>query len=102
VGHGEGATKELLPAFRLGIEKARIALDGYTDDQVMEAVRAIHDDKPVGQGPIRTAEYKQFTGAALEQPGDLPGIDDEFRAACADEGRSAERRGEAGGRAEAA
>jgi hypothetical protein len=67
------ATKELLPAFRQ-IEKVRIALDGFTDEQVLQAAKAISADKPVSQGAIRTAEFKQFVSSKPEAAGDLPPI----------------------------
>jgi hypothetical protein len=38
----------------------------------MVAVQAIQDEKPLTQGPIRTAEFKQLTAAKAEAPGDLP------------------------------
>src|ERR1019366_4803746 len=66
----KSATKELLPAFRQ-IEKVRIALQDFTDAQVLQAVKAIQDDKPITQGPIRTAEFKQLTQSKPEAPGDL-------------------------------
>jgi hypothetical protein len=64
-------TKELLPAFRQ-IEKVRIALRDYGDEQVLEAVKAVQADKPVTQGPLRTAEFKQLTSSKPEAKGDLP------------------------------
>ncbi len=71
------ATKALLPAFRQ-IEKVRIALDGYDDDDVLRAVQAIAEDRPVGEGPLRTAEFKQISSQKTEAAGDLPGEDDKF------------------------
>lgn len=71
------ATKELLPAFRQ-IEKVRIALEGFTDHQVLEIVSAISDDKPVSQGSIRTAEFKQFVSSKPEAAGDLPPVGTTF------------------------
>lgn len=67
----KSATRELLPAFRQ-IEKVRVALDGLGDAEVMEAVKALQDDRPATQGPIRTAEYRQLTGSKVEEPGDVP------------------------------
>jgi hypothetical protein len=67
----KSATKELLPAFRQ-IEKVRIALQGLPDAQVLAAVNAIQEDKPVTQGPLRTAEFKQLSFSKAEVPGDLP------------------------------
>lgn len=67
------ATKELLPHFRQ-IEKVRIALDGHGDEEVLLAVKAIAEDRPVSQGSIRTAEFKQFVASKVEAAGDLPPI----------------------------
>ncbi len=66
----KNATKELLPAFRQ-IEKVRIAIEGIADDVVLEVVKAIQDDKPVTQGPLRTAEFKQLVASKPEVAGDL-------------------------------
>ena len=65
------ASKEVLPAFRT-IEKVRVALQDYNDAEVLQAVKAIQDDKPITQGPLRTAEFKQLTSAKEEASGDLP------------------------------
>jgi hypothetical protein len=73
----KGATKDDLPIFRR-IEKVRSALEGYGDELVLEAIAAIHEDQPIDQGPLRTAEYKQFVAAQAEQPGDLPPLDEYF------------------------
>lgn len=67
------ATKEILPVFRQ-IEKVRIALQDYDDATVLEAVKALHDEKPVTQGPLRTAEFQQLASSKPEAPGDLPPI----------------------------
>ncbi|MGK3995454.1 DrmB family protein [Sorangium sp. So ce1024] len=67
----KSATKENLPIFRQ-IEKVRIALEGLTDAEVMEAVKALQSDRPATQGPIRTAEYRQLTASKQEAPGELP------------------------------
>jgi hypothetical protein len=67
------ATKENLPIFRQ-IEKVRIALEGCSDDQILLAAKAIAEDKPVSQGSIRTAEFKQFVSSKQEAAGDLPPI----------------------------
>jgi hypothetical protein len=69
----KSATKELLSAFRQ-IDKVRIALEGYADEDVLAAVKALHDDKPVTQGAIRTAEFRQFVASKPEVAGDLPPI----------------------------
>lgn len=71
------ATKELLPAFRQ-IERVRIALAGFTDEQVLDIVKLITDGKKVTQGPIRTAEFKQFVSSPTEVAGDLPPADEDF------------------------
>jgi hypothetical protein len=73
----KAATPELLPAFRQ-IPKVQIALQGHTDADVLEAVKAKADGKPLTSGPIRTAEFRQFTSAKPEQPGDLPKHEESF------------------------
>jgi hypothetical protein len=65
------ATKELLPAFRQ-IEKVRIALKDHADDDVLAAIRALHEGRPVTAGPLRTAELRQLAASKPEEPGDLP------------------------------
>lgn len=73
----KNATKELLPAFRQ-IEKVRIAIEGFADDGVLLAVKAIQDDRPLTSGPLRTAEFKQFIASKPEVAGDLPAVRDSF------------------------
>ncbi len=73
----KSTTKELLPAFRQ-IDKVRIALKDFSDDEVLLAVKAIHEDKPITQGPIRTAEFIQLTSAKPEAKGDLAPIGTDF------------------------
>lgn len=65
------ATGALLPAFRQ-IEKVRIALQDYSDDDVLAAIAALHEEKPITQGPLRTAEFRQLVASKPEAPGDLP------------------------------
>jgi hypothetical protein len=74
----KGATKELLPMFRIGIESVRVALEGYSDEQVLATIKSIHEDKPASVSPIRTAEFKQLTSAKPEAPGDLPPVGANF------------------------
>jgi hypothetical protein len=73
----KSSTRELLPAFRQ-IDKVRIALKDFSDEDVLHAVRAIHDDKPITQGPIRTAEFIQLTSSKPEAKGDLPPMGADF------------------------
>lgn len=73
----KNASAELLPAFR-NIEKVRIALQGLADADVLRAIKAIQDDRPLTSGPLRTAEFQQFVAAKLEAAGDLPAVDDKF------------------------
>lgn len=72
----KSAEVEDLKTFRK-IAKVGIALKDYNDAEVMQAVKAIQEDKPITQGPLRTAEFKQLASAKPEQHGDLPptGID---------------------------
>jgi hypothetical protein len=73
----KSATKELLVAFRQ-IEKVRIALQDFSDDDVMVAVKALHEGKPITQGPIRTAEFAQLSSSKPEAPGDLAPLGVDF------------------------
>ena len=71
------ATKELLPAFR-HIPKVSVALHGLDDDAVLAAVAAIQENRPLTSGPLRTAEFMQFTSSKPELSGDLPAQGDDF------------------------
>lgn len=75
----QAATQESLPVFRT-IEKVRIALEGYGDDPVLEAVHAIQREAPVARTPIRTAEFQQLVDQKQEAPGDFPRPEDLFYA----------------------
>ena len=74
----KSATPEVLPVFRSNIEKVRIALEGYSDELVALAIKAIQEDRPLTSGPIRTAEFKQFIASKPEAAGDLPTVNDLF------------------------
>jgi hypothetical protein len=78
----KNVTPEDLPVFRR-IEKVRIALEGFSDDLVMTAVKAIKDDRPLTSGPLRTAEFKQFVAAKPEAAGDLAPVGEPFFARAA-------------------
>jgi hypothetical protein len=71
-------TRESLPMLRMVVEPVRNALEGYTDDAILDAIRAQHEDKPGSQDPLRTAEFKQLTSAPLESVGELPGDHEVF------------------------
>ncbi len=73
----QAATAETLASFRV-IPKVKAALDGYTDEQVLDAVAAVKSGAPVDQGPLRSAEYIQLVNQPPESPGELPGPDDLF------------------------
>ncbi|WP_437303796.1 DrmB family protein [Sorangium sp. So ce388] len=73
----KSATKENLPIFRQ-IEKVRLALEGLGDAEVLRTIEALANDRPVTQGPIRTAEYQQLTTSEPELPGDLPPLGAKF------------------------
>jgi len=73
----KSVTPELLPHFRQ-IEKVRVALEPYSDADVLAAVKARIDEKPLTQGPIRTAEFRQLTAAKLEQRGDLAPVGENY------------------------
>ncbi len=71
------ATKETLPAFRQ-IPKVQVALEGHSDEAVLRVVKAIQDERPTHQQPLRTAEFRQFVDSKPEVPGDLPPLDAYF------------------------
>lgn len=73
----KNTTPELLPAFKQ-IEKVRIALVGFKDSEVLEAIEAIKADRQITSGPLRTAEFKQLVSQPLEAAGDIARIDDKF------------------------
>jgi hypothetical protein len=71
------ATAATLPAFRT-IESVRVALEGFSDRQVLDAVAAIARDETQRRPPIRSAEMIQLRGVPPERPGELPPFDAEF------------------------
>lgn len=73
----ETADESTLPAFR-NQKKVKPRIAPYSDEEVLEVVRAIRRGKPTHRDPLRTAEYKQFVAAPDEQPGDLPDPDSIF------------------------
>ncbi len=75
----KSATHETLPAFRT-IDKVKVNLEDYTDEQVLKAIEAIKRDFPVERMPIRTAEFLQLIDQKPEAPGDLPNAEDLFYA----------------------
>ena len=74
----KNATADNLPVFRASIESVGSAFEGYTDAQVLAAIKAVHEERPVAQGAIRSAEFAQFTSVPDEAPGDLPPEDVTF------------------------
>ena len=73
----KAATAETLPAFRT-IPSVKIALADYADAEVLAAVRARAEDRPLERKPLRTAEYEQFLAQPDEAPGDLAKAEELF------------------------
>lgn len=73
----QAASPETLVAFR-GIPKVTTAIQGYGDEQVLQAVAAVKSGAPVDQGPLRTAEYVQLINQPPVSPGEIPEPDDLF------------------------
>ncbi len=71
------ATKELLPGFRQ-IPQVTSALQGFSDEEVLQAIAFLREEKPSARAGLRTAEFLQFTSAPPEAPGDLPPSEAEF------------------------
>jgi|GEM_PF-3478867 len=73
------ALRPLVEAYGTWIERqADVALDSEARRKTRRRllhnarIKALHDDKPVTQGPLRTAEFKQLVSSKAEAPGDLP------------------------------
>lgn len=65
------ATPETLPAFRT-ITKVKAALSEFSDDEILDAIKAIKKGAAMPREPLRTAEWKQLVAAPPESPGELP------------------------------
>jgi hypothetical protein len=50
----------------------------YTNDEIADAVRAVHGGADAPREGLRTAEYKQFLTAKNERPGEIPPRHDDF------------------------
>src|SRR6266545_3111796 len=74
----QNATEALLPIFRQSIPKVRDALKPYSDQEVLEAIEAKRSHRPLEQGPLRTAEFRQFISAGPEVAGVLPPVGTPF------------------------
>ncbi|MFO0558005.1 MAG: DrmB family protein [Polyangiales bacterium] len=74
----KGADATSLPMLRTVVEVVRNAIEGFSDGAVLDAIRAIHQDKSAESDPIRTAEFKQFVSAKPEAIGELPSDEDVF------------------------
>lgn len=53
-------------------------LRDYSDTEVVEAVRNIRDEKRPILEPVRSAEWRAFSGVPFERPGDMPAPNDKF------------------------
>jgi hypothetical protein len=73
----KAVTPETLPAFRT-IDSIRIALEGFSDEEILAAVRRRLEGADAEVEPLRSAEFRQLTSAPVEQPGDLPGASETF------------------------
>ena len=62
------ATAETLFALRM-VPDVRRALEGWSDAEVLDAVALRRTGAPIDQGPVRTAEFRQFVAADEELPG---------------------------------
>ncbi|GAB4196363.1 MAG: DUF1998 domain-containing protein [Sandaracinaceae bacterium] len=71
------ATAETLPAFRT-IPHIKEALAGYSDDEVLRAIRVRQGGTTAARDPLRTAEFKQFVTQPVEKLGELPPADAKF------------------------
>lgn len=73
----KASSPETLPAFRQ-IPKVQVALEGHEDAAVLRVVKALHDERPATQAPLRTAEFRQFVASKDEVRGELPPLEQWF------------------------
>jgi hypothetical protein len=67
----QAATKETLPVFRT-IPQVKEALGTASDDDTLAAIAAEREKRPDVVPEVRTAEWLQFLGQPVEQPGEMP------------------------------
>jgi hypothetical protein len=73
----ESATADDLPVLRK-VKKVKPALEGLSDADVLDAIRAIRTgDTSTGES-LRTPEFRQFLAQPEEHPGELPSGDEDF------------------------
>ena len=65
------ATAEMLPAFRK-IPNVKEALGDATNEEVLDAITAVRENRPEKVPEIRTAEWLQFLSQPEEKPGEMP------------------------------
>lgn len=73
----QAATPETLPAFR-SIPDVKSVTEGYSDTEVMAAIRAVGSNNDDPGPPLRTAEWKHFLAQPLEVGGELPPEGEDF------------------------
>lgn len=71
------ATADTLPAF-LTIPAVKKSVGRYQPAEILAAVATLHKGTGAARMPLRTAEFKQFTQAKPEAPGDIPSSEDDF------------------------
>ncbi len=82
----ESATAEELPVLRK-VKKVKPVLEGLSDDDVLDAIKAIRSGDVSTDESLRTPEFRQFLAQPEEHPGELPSAEDDFFARrCAPEG----------------
>ena len=67
-----------LPMLRTVVDKVKVALKEYSDDEVLATLRAVHDGRSAPRLPLRTAEMLTFRAEDDERPGQLPPPEDNY------------------------
>lgn len=81
----QNADPSSLPHFRK-IGPVGLAIERWSDEQVLAAVKAKIDGETAPRAPLRTAEYEQFLAQPVEEPGERAGDEDFFARRLGDHG----------------
>ena len=72
------ADASTLPVLRTAVEDVRTGLEGYSDEEVLDAIGARRAGRPVLRESLRTAELRQLRQSPEERPGEVAEPDVDF------------------------
>lgn len=76
--HAAKADASNIAVLRQAIPEVDAALQGFTDEEIADAFKAVKENLPTPREPLRTAEFKQFASSKGEATGELPKQKDDF------------------------